>query len=67
MGFLYSGSQIVFILIKRAKTVRINEINKRLDRLYEVIVRRDEHDHLEEARVGYLEQQVNEIRLKLAA
>jgi len=47
-------------------TIRIDEINKRLDRLYEVIVRRDEHDKLE-SRMIYLEQQVNEIRLKLAA
>jgi len=47
-------------------TRRIDEINKRLDRLYEVIVRRDEHDKLE-SRVIYLEQQLNEIKLKLAA
>jgi len=47
-------------------TRRIDEINKRLDRLYEIIVRRDEHDKLER-RVIYLEQQLNEIKLKLAA
>ncbi|MBW1962577.1 MAG: hypothetical protein JRJ04_14135 [Deltaproteobacteria bacterium] len=42
------------------------EINRRLDRLYEVIVRRDEHSRVEE-RVAALERDVNELKRKLAA
>lgn len=44
----------------------IRKTNDRLDRLYEVIVRRDEHDVLQN-RVIYLEQQVQDIKLRLAA
>ena len=44
----------------------IDETNKRLDRLYEVIVRRDEHYGLQE-RVGRLEQGLSELRSRLAA
>jgi len=45
---------------------KITETNKRLDRLYEVIVRRDEHA-LVERRVAALEQDVSEIKRRLAA
>ena len=48
---------------------RIDEINKRIDRLYEVIVRRDEHNVVE-MRITKVEQDVTEIKmeiLKLAA
>ena len=45
---------------------RIDEVNHRLNRLYEVIVRRDEHTQLEQ-RVLRLEQEVEEIRRKIAA
>jgi len=44
----------------------IIETNRRLDRLYEVVVRRDEHAQLTE-RVIHLERDVAEIRQKLAA
>jgi len=44
---------------------RIDEVNYRLNRLYEVIVRRDEHTQLEQ-RVLRLEQEVEEIRRKIA-
>jgi len=36
---------------------RIDEINKRIDRLYEVIVRRDEHSMLDQ-RVAKLEREL---------
>jgi len=45
---------------------RIDEVNHRLNRLYEVIVRRDEHTQLEQ-RVLRLEQEVEEIKRKIAA
>jgi hypothetical protein len=44
---------------------RIDETNRSLGRLYEVIVRRDEHSELKE-RVGYLERELAEIEQKLA-
>ena len=39
--------------------------NRRLDRLYEVIVRRDEHYKLDE-RVAHLEREVNELKRRAA-
>ncbi|MFH0774663.1 MAG: hypothetical protein V2A53_04105 [bacterium] len=42
-------------------TLRIDETNKRIDKLYEVIVRRDEHKKLE-TRIITLEHKVVEIR-----
>jgi ubiquinone biosynthesis protein UbiJ len=45
---------------------KITETNKRLDRLYEVIVRRDEHAGVER-RVAALEQDMAEIKRRLAA
>lgn len=45
---------------------RIDRLNSRVDRLYEVIVRRDEHEKLE-FRVMKLEQDVAEIKSKIAA
>ncbi|MBW1697353.1 MAG: hypothetical protein JRH18_11760 [Deltaproteobacteria bacterium] len=59
-------------LTKRIDMVReevgseIKETNKRLDRLYEVIVRRDEHSKIEE-RVAALERDVNELKRRIAA
>jgi uncharacterized coiled-coil protein SlyX len=47
-------------------TQRIDETNKRLDRLYEVIVRKDEHIQIEQ-RVTGLERDVNELKRKTAA
>ena len=44
---------------------RIDETNNRLNRLYEVIVRRDEHKGLEQ-KVLELEKEVREIKLKMA-
>ena len=44
----------------------IQEINKRLDRLYEVIVRREEHQSLE-ARLLRLEQDMAVMKQRLAA
>ncbi|RLA93928.1 MAG: hypothetical protein DRG83_20330, partial [Deltaproteobacteria bacterium] len=44
----------------------IRETNKRLDRLYEVIVRREEHDKIE-TRVAILESKLADIERKLAA
>jgi methyl-accepting chemotaxis protein len=44
---------------------RIDETNNRLNRLYEVIVRRDEHKGLEQ-KVLDLEKEVREIKLKMA-
>lgn len=57
---------------RRIDTVRAelsgkdDEINKRLDRLYEIIVRRDEHVVLAE-RIERLESEVSEIKRNLAA
>ena len=47
-------------------THRIDKIDGRLDRLYEVVVRREEHQKLEE-RLTYLEHAVGEIKHQLAA
>ena len=44
----------------------IDETNKRIDRLYEVIVRRDEHTKLE-SKVSNLEQRLIELERKVAA
>ena len=44
----------------------IAKTNMRIDRLYEVIVRREEHEKLE-SRITRLEQEVSEIRTKIAA
>jgi len=44
----------------------IAKTNMRVDRLYEVIVRREEHEKLE-SRIARLEQEVSEIRTKIAA
>ncbi|MGA1839334.1 MAG: coiled-coil domain-containing protein [bacterium] len=44
----------------------IAKTNERIDRLYEVIVRRDEHNKLE-ARVLHLEEEIKDIKTKLAA
>jgi hypothetical protein len=46
--------------------LEINDTNKRLDRLYEVIVRRDEHSKIE-ARVAILERDINELKRRIAA
>ena len=45
---------------------RIDETNKRLDRLYEVIVRRDEHAQVVQ-RLEVLERDVAEMKGKMAA
>ena len=45
---------------------RIDDINRRIDSLYEVVVRRDEHEKLD-AKVANLERDVAEIKHKLAA
>lgn len=45
---------------------RIGDINKRIDRLYEVIVRRDEHIGLE-SKVENLAQRIEAIEKKVAA
>jgi septal ring factor EnvC (AmiA/AmiB activator) len=45
---------------------RIDETNKRIDRLYDVVVRRDEHFVVAE-RVAVLEREVNELKRRLAA
>ena len=45
---------------------RIDETNTRLNRLYEVVVRRDEHSKIE-ARVAALERDVNELKRQIAA
>ncbi|MFN6962062.1 MAG: hypothetical protein ACK4N6_07445, partial [Rhodocyclaceae bacterium] len=47
-------------------TARIDETNKRLDRLYEVIVRRDEHVGLERW-VRELDRKVLDLEHRLAA
>jgi chromosome segregation ATPase len=44
---------------------RIDETNDRLNRLYEVIVRRDEHSMLDQ-KVLALEKDVQELKLKMA-
>ncbi|MBI4753443.1 hypothetical protein HY793_03630 [Candidatus Desantisbacteria bacterium] len=45
-------------------TIRINEINKRMDRLYEVIVRRDEHEMLG-IRVSRIDQKITEMEMEI--
>lgn len=45
---------------------RIDETNRRIDRLYEVIVRREEHDKLER-RIEVLERDIVEIKEKVMA
>lgn len=45
---------------------RIDETNKRIDRLYEVIVRREEHEKLE-LRITRLEEEITMVKEKLMA
>jgi len=45
---------------------RIDETNKRMDRLYEVIVRRDEHSAVV-IKIGELDNEIREIKQRLAA
>ena len=45
---------------------RIDETNTRLNRLYEVVVRRDEHSKIE-ARVAALERDVSDLKRQIAA
>jgi tetrahydromethanopterin S-methyltransferase subunit G len=47
-------------------TRRLDEINKRMDRLYEVIVRRDEHTAVER-QVEDLRKRVETLERRLAA
>jgi len=49
-----------------ALTARLDDTNKRLDRLYEVIVRREEHYSLA-VRVTTLEQELADLKKRLAA
>ncbi|MGQ0594416.1 MAG: hypothetical protein ACT4QB_17760 [Gammaproteobacteria bacterium] len=51
---------------REALTHRIDETNDRLNRLYEVIVRREEHEGLAQ-RVTRLEQKVEDLTARLAA
>jgi predicted nucleic acid-binding Zn-ribbon protein len=57
----HTRDEIVGLIIRM-----IDETNKRIDRLYEVIVRREEHEKLE-IRILKLEHDILEIRGKLAA
>ena len=52
--------------VREELTHRIDKIDGRLDRLYEVVVRREEHQKLED-RLTYLENAVGEIKHQLAA
>lgn len=52
--------------LRRDVTIEIKETNKRIDRLYEVIVRRDEHEGLAQ-RMTRLEKDVSELRARIAA
>jgi len=52
--------------VREELSTRIDDTNKRLDRLYEVIVRREEHHGLE-VRVSTLEQEVSALKKGLAA
>jgi uncharacterized coiled-coil protein SlyX len=52
--------------VREEMTSLIGEINRRLDRLYEVIVRRDEHYQLAE-RVAVMERNLAELKQRLAA
>jgi len=51
--------------VREELSERIDETNKRIDRLYEVIVRRDEHYKLDQ-RVADLERIVNDLKSKAA-
>jgi deoxyhypusine synthase len=46
-------------------SLQMVEVNRRIDRLYEVVVRREEHAALEQ-KVIALEREVHEIKSKLA-
>ncbi len=52
--------------VREELSVEIKETNKRLDRLYEVIVRREEHQQLE-TRLARLEQDKDALKRRLAA
>lgn len=52
--------------VREELSAQISETNNRLNRLYEVIVRRDEHQQLSE-RMARLEQDVEELKRRLAA
>ena len=51
---------------KKLKEAIMDRTNERMDRLCQVIVRRDEHGKLEE-RMVHLEQEMHDIKMKLAA
>ncbi|MEK7274142.1 MAG: hypothetical protein AAB110_02705, partial [Candidatus Desantisbacteria bacterium] len=50
--------------VNRGLIIRIDETNNRLNRLYEVIVRRDEHEKLE-IKVMKIEQDIAEMKEKI--
>ncbi|PIX17206.1 hypothetical protein COZ71_04505, partial [Candidatus Desantisbacteria bacterium CG_4_8_14_3_um_filter_40_12] len=55
--------------LDKSLTARIDETNKRMDRLYDVVVRRDDHKVLER-RIVHVEQVIEGMKeelLKLAA
>jgi predicted nuclease with TOPRIM domain len=52
--------------LREELTGRIDENNRRMDRLYDVVVRRDEHFKVEE-RVAALERDFKELKERLAA
>jgi uncharacterized coiled-coil DUF342 family protein len=52
--------------LREELSTRIDNTNKRLDQLYEVIVRRDEHQQLA-ARVERLENEMADLKKRLAA
>ncbi len=50
--------------MNRSLIARIDETNNRINRLYEVIVRREEHDNLE-IKIVKIEQDIAEIKEKI--
>lgn len=53
-------------VVREELTGRVDRVNDRLDRLYDVVVRRDEHEELR-TRVYRLEVEVAELKQRLAA
>ena len=53
-------------VVRTELTQRMDRTNERMDQLYQAVVRREEHGKLE-GRVIHLEQEMQEMKLKLAA
>jgi polyhydroxyalkanoate synthesis regulator phasin len=60
------GLEERFEALRTAVESRLQNVHERLDRLYEIVVRREEHEKLS-ARIDRLEQEMTELKKRFAA